>query len=205
MKSVFKTMLWAAFLAALPLAAAERIAVVDLDKVFREYYKSRIAEEAIREQGETYRAYMLQLNDQRTKLIEEARKARFNAQNLALSAEEQRKAAEQAAQLNAAVKEKESEIKLYGESRSAAMRELEQRKRLEIMNDIRAAIRRQAAAGGFLYVFDNSGRTMNDQPAILLFPDGCDLTRPVIEELNRTAVKPAPAKPGETEKVKTNP
>ena len=172
------------------LAAAERIAAVDLDKVFREYYKSRIAEEAIREQAETYRAYMLQLNDQRNKLIEEARKARFNSQNLALSAEEQRKAQERAAQLEAAVKEKGNEIQLYGESRAKAMREMEQRKRQEIMTDIRASIRRQAAAGGFLYVFDSSGRTMNEQPAILLFPDNCDLTVPVITDLNRTAVKP---------------
>lgn len=199
-----KAALWAVLFSALELAAAERIAVVDLDKVFREYYKSRIAEEAIREQSETYRAYMLQLNDQRTKLVEEARKARFNAQNLALSAEEQRKAAEHAAQLEAAVKEKNSEIQLYGESRAAAMRELEQRKRQEIMTDIRSGIRRQAAAGGFLYVFDSSGRTMNDQPAILLFPENCDLTRPVIEELNRTAVRPSPAA-GEDKGAKTNP
>lgn len=183
-------------LSAAALPAAERIAAIDLDKVFREYYKSRIAEESIREQGETYRAYMIQLNDQRTKLMEEARKARFNAQNLALSAEEQRKAAERAAQLENAVKEKSSEIQLYGESRAAAMRELEQRKRREIMTDIRSGIRRQAAARGFLYVFDSSGRTMNEQPAILLFPEGCDLTRAVIEDLNRTAVKPRAAVSG---------
>ena len=190
MRFSVKTVGLCALLLSLSLPAAERIAVVDLDKVFREYYKSRIAEEAIREQGETYRAYMLQLNDQRNRLIEDARKARFNAQNLALSAEEQRKAGERAAQLESAVKEKGSEIQLYGESRAKAMRELEQRKRQEIMTDIRASIRRQAAAGGFLYVFDSSGRTMNEQPAILLFPESCDLTAPVITDLNRTAVKP---------------
>ena len=204
MRFSVKTVGLCALLLSLSLPAAERIAVVDLDKVFREYYKSRIAEETIREQGETYRAYMLQLNDQRNRLIEDARKARFNAQNLALSAEEQRKAAEHAAQLENAVKEKNSEIQLYGESRSAAMRELEQRKRQEIMTDIRAGIRRQAAAGGFLYVFDSSGRTMNEQPAILLFPENCDLTRTVIEDLNRTAVKPRPADGG-GQKTKTNP
>ena len=40
-------------------SGTERIAVVDLDKVFREYYKSRIAEDAIRAQGETCRGYLV--------------------------------------------------------------------------------------------------------------------------------------------------
>lgn len=181
------------FAFSLSLAAAERIAVVDLDKVFSEYYRSRIAEESIREQGETYRSYMLQLNAQRDKLVEEARRARFNAQNLALSPEERRKAEENAAQIENALREKTSEIRLYGESRAKAIRELEQRKRQEIMADIRAGIRRQAAAGGFLYVFDISGKTMNEQPAILLYPENCDITKPLIEDLNRTAVKPRAA------------
>ena len=74
--------------AAVPASAAERIAVVDLDKIFHEYYKSRIAEETIRTQGESYRSYLIQLNDRRQKLIAEARAAAFNAQNVALSPEE---------------------------------------------------------------------------------------------------------------------
>ena len=73
--------------AAVPAAGAERIAVVDLDKIFHEYYKSRIAEETIRTQGESYRSYLIQLNDRREKLAEEARTAAFNSRNVALSPE----------------------------------------------------------------------------------------------------------------------
>ena len=179
--------------AAVPAAGAERIAVVDLDKIFHEYYKSRIAEETIRTQGESYRSYLIQLNDRRQKLIAEARAAAFNAQNVALSTEEAAKARKTAAQAEAALKTIEDEIAAYQENMVKTLRELEVRKRAEILDDIRNCVRRRAAAEGYVYVFDASGRTLNEQPALLVFPEGCDLTKVVIEELNRTAVKPRPA------------
>ena len=95
--------LFSAVLTGLCLAAAssygaeERIAVVDLEKVFREYYKSRIAEDTIRSQGETYRGYLVQLNDRREKLRAEVRVAIQNSQNVALAPEEMRKARQTAA------------------------------------------------------------------------------------------------------------
>ena len=180
-------------LAAVAASGSERIAVVDLDKIFREYYKSRIAEETIRSQGESYRSYLIQLNDRRKKLVEEARAAAFNAQNVALSPEEAAKARKTAVQAEAALKTLDEEIAAYQENMVKTLRELEQRKRAEILDDIRNCVRRRAAAEGYLYVFDSSGRTLNEQPALLVFPENCDLTKVVIEELNRTAVKPRPA------------
>ena len=180
-------------LAAVAATGTERIAVVDLDKIFREYYKSRIAEETIRSQGESYRSYLIQLNDRRKKLVEEARAAAFNAQNVALSPEEAAKARKTAVQAEAALKTLDEEIAAYQENMVKTLRELEQRKRAEILDDIRNCVRRRAAAEGYVYVFDSSGRTLNEQPALLVYPEGCDLTKVVIGELNRTAVKPRPA------------
>ena len=182
-------------LAATAFGTEHRIAVVDLERVFREYYKSRIAEETIRTQGETYRSYLLQLNDRREKLRVELRIAVQNAQNIALTQEEMLKARQLAAKLEAELKALDSEIELYQANMIKSIRELEQRKRAEIVEDIRRCLRKRAAAEGYLYVFDSSGRTMNEQPALLIFPETCDLTRVVIEDLNRTAVKPLPVPP----------
>ena len=191
--------LLAAFVAALSLlgvaSGSEKIAVIDLDKVFREYYKSRIAEDTIRTQGETYRGYLVQLNDRREKLRVEARVALQNSQNVALAAEERIKARQLAMKLEAQLKELDSEIELYQENMVKSIRELERVKRAEIVADIEKCVRKRAAAEGYLYVFDSSGKTMNEQPALLVFPPSCDLTNVVIEDLNRTAVKPLPAPP----------
>lgn len=176
-------------------SGSEKIAVIDLDKVFREYYKSRIAEDTIRTQGETYRGYLVQLNDRREKLRAEARVALQNSQNVALAAEERLKARQLAMKLEAQLKELDSEIELYQENMVKSIRELERVKRAEIVADIEKCVRKRAAAEGYLYVFDSSGKTMNEQPALLVFPASCDLTKVVIEDLNRTAVKPRPAPP----------
>lgn len=193
--NICKALLAALTLSCFAAAAsgAERIAVVDLDKIFHEYYKSRIAEETIRTQGESYRGYLIQLNDRREKLAEEARTAAFNSRNVALSPDETLKARQTAAQAEAALRTIESEIAAYQENMVKSLRELEQRKRAEIIEDIRNCVRRRAAAEGYVYVFDSSGKTLNEQPSLLVYPDGCDLTKVVIEELNRTAVKPRPA------------
>ena len=74
------------------------------------------------------------------------------------------------------------------------MREIEQKKREEIMADIYKEIDRRAAAEGFNFIFDSSGKTLNEQPLVLRFPASCDLTGAVIRELNRTKSVPAETK-----------
>ena len=174
------------------LAAAPKIGTVDLERIFKEYYKSRIAEDAIRRQSDTYRKYMLQLNSQLQNLLAEERVAKLNAQNIALDAAEQKKAVEAAETAIRRVREKRAEIELYGRSRTDALRGMETRKRQEVMTDILAEVRRRATAEGYDFVFDRSGRTMNDQPALLVSPAKADFTDSVIRELNRTATKAAP-------------
>lgn len=180
---VFGAMLLALF----SYAGTSNIAVVDLEKVFREYYKSKIAEDQIRRQAGAYRSYLERLNTQLKEAQTNAANARADALNLGLSATERTKAEQRAAAAIRAVSEKRAEIELYSSGRAKDMQKLEADKRNEIMSDIRAELRRRAAAGGYDFVFDVSGKTTNNQPAILLYPEKHDLTREVINSLNRGA------------------
>ena len=180
---VFGAMLLALF----SYAGTSNIAVVDLEKVFREYYKSKIAEDQIRRQAGAYRSYLERLNTQLKEAQTNAANARADALNLGLSATERTKAEQRAAAAIRAVSEKRAEIELYSSGRAKDMQKLEADKRNEIMSDIRAELRRRAAAGGYDFVFDVSGKTTNNQPSILLYPEKHDLTREVINSLNRGA------------------
>ena len=192
--NVFRKLLLIAALL-LPLfcsaGSSAKIAVVDLEKVFREYYKSRIAEDLIKQQAAAYRKYIMQLQEELQQLSDAVKTARRNALNIALSQEEKNKADAEAAAKAKAFRAKEAELKLFAEERSADMRKLENSKRAEIMSDIRAELKKRAAAGGFDFVFDSSGRSMNDQPALLVYPERNDITNAVIRELNRTRTAPA--------------
>ena len=55
------------------------------------------------------------------------------------------------------------------------------------MSDIMAELKKRTAAGGYTYVFDSSGKTTNNQSALLIFPESHDLTKEVISNLNRRA------------------
>ena len=180
---IFGVVLWAL----LSFAGTSSIAVVDLEKVFREYYKSKIAEDQIRRQASAYRSYLERLNTQLKEAQTNAANARADALNLGLSASERTKAEERAAAAIRAVSEKRAEIELYTSGRAKDMQKLESDKRAEIMRDIRAELRRRAASGGYSFVFDSSGRTTNDQPSLLIYPEKHDITAEVINSLNRGA------------------
>ena len=182
-----------AAVSAAPATPAPRIAVIDLQKVFKEYYKSRIAEDFIKQQAEAARLYLGQLTRQLEALNVEARRLETNARNMALDPAKRKEAETEALEAVRKVRAKETEIQLYVRERKQEMEGLEARKREEIIADIRAEIQKRAAAGGYDWVFDSSGMTTNSQPAVLLFPAKHDISAAVIRELNRRG-NPKPKK-----------
>jgi outer membrane protein len=168
---------------------SSKIGVVNLAKVFREYYKSKIAQEAIKRQAQAYRNYLIRMNKEYVKLVTDAQNARKDSLNIALS-EKAKKAAEvkadKLAQESAA---KKAEIEVYARNRRTDMQKLENSRRKEIMIDIQSAVSKRAAIEGYDYVFDSSGMTMNNQPALLVFPKSADITEVIIKDLNYTGTK----------------
>lgn len=179
-------------------AEAQRFAVVHLERVFREYRRSRIAEDAIKQQAEIYRLYMVKQGGLLARLRKDAEASRIQAGNPVLTQEERIRLGGEAVVKAKEVAAKEAELQLYVSERARTMREIELKKREEIMVDIRREVDRRATAEGFDFVLDSSGKTMNEQPAVLRFPASCDLTEAVIRELNRAMTeekKPAAAEP----------
>lgn len=173
-------------------SGADRIGVVDLERVFREYHKSRSVEEFINQRADAVRTYLAQMKTQLDSLRAEARKLGTDAANPALNETERRAARSRAAEAARKVRAKEAEIELYSSEVARDMRELESKKRAEIMADINAEVKRRATARGFNFIIDKSGRSLNAQPVLIVFPAGRDISDEVIRELNRTAPKNAP-------------
>ena len=179
-----------ALLAFFSVQGADRIGTVDLERVFREYHKSRAVEEFINRRADAVRAYMKQMSEELKKLQSEMYRLGTDASNPALNAADLANARKAAADAEAKVKAKAAEIQLYSTQITKEIRELENKKRQEIMADINAEIRRRANIRGFNFILDRSGKTLNGQPALLVSPDDRDITAEVIRELNRTAAKP---------------
>ena len=124
--------------AATALSAAEslKIAVVDMARIFDDYYKTRIVQSQLEEQQSVYRTHVTAMNEEYNKLQEEYKVLLDAAQNITLKeAERQEKAAEASKKL-AEVKQKERDINQYLTEKSRQFKELEDTKRTEITAEI---------------------------------------------------------------------
>ena len=187
MKKSFLLLLSALFMTVTLAAAESKIAVVDLEKVFREYYKSKIAEDMIRRQTGIYQNYLERLVKELKDAQTKAANAKADALNIGLSEKERAKAEKEATEAIRLVTEKRAEIELYRSGRAKDIQKLEDEKRKEIMDDIKAELKKRAASGGYTYVLDSSGKTTNNQSAVLIYPERHDITKEVISSLNRRA------------------
>lgn len=185
MKKMVLGLLLAAF--AFGLQARElKLAVVDMEKIFREYYKSKVAEEAIKAQAEIYRNYVVKLNTEATKLTEQYKVALDGSQNIALSENERKKHAAETERLEREIKMKVAEREDYATGKNRQMQELELKKRNEVVEDIRNEVKRRSAAEGYDLVLDISGKTLNDIATVVHYNANMDITKEIITELNRS-------------------
>lgn len=173
--------------AAATLSAAEplKIAVVDMARVFDDYYKTRIVQSQLEEQQSVYRTHVTAMNEEYNKLQEEYKVLLDAAQNITLKeAERQGKAAEASKKL-AEVKQKERDINQYLTEKSRQFKELEDSKRTEITAEILGEVERLATVDGYDIVLDYSGKTTSSLASVVFFKPNLDITDAVLKELNR--------------------
>ena len=165
----------------------ERIAVVNMETVFRQYYKSRIAADTLRQQSEVYRNYIMAEQTRLRELEKEMNTARDAAQNLALSAAERESRKQLFTAKAQELKQKRAELQNYMLERNRTLSNVEKNKRQEILTDIREEAKKQAVSGGYTFVLDSSGMTTSGIPAVLYAPPTADLTAKILKSLNATA------------------
>lgn len=174
-------------LAATPAHAQQKIVFIDLDRAFSEFYKTRMADTQLKEQADEF-------NEERQKLVEEFQKlqeafneARDEAQSSALSDEalaEKRDAAEEKL---VELREFESRIRRFDESRRKQLDDQGRRMRKRIVDEIKLAVQNYARAQAFDAVVDSSGQTLNGVEVLLYLDAKVDITDDVLDILNKGA------------------
>ena len=105
-------------------AAELKIAVIDMQKTFREYEKTKTIEIKLNQQMEVFKEYSTQLNQQYQNLRKQYESARDDSQNIALSAAERENKRQKAQQLYESLKLKEQEMNSYKESRKTQISDM---------------------------------------------------------------------------------
>ena len=202
MKRILAALVLALTLAAGARAAELKIAVIDMQKTFQEYEKTKTIEIKLNQQMEVFKEYSNQLNQQYQNLRKQYESARDDSQNIALSSAERENRRQKAQQLYESLKLKEQEMTSYTESRKTQIRDMYTKLRDEVVDEIRKAVHNKAVIEGYTIVLDQSGGSLEDIGFVIYVQPGLDITDAIIQDLNRGYHKDAndPAGAAEPEK-----
>lgn len=178
-------------LTATPAAAEMKVGIVDMNKVFTSYYKTKEAEARLNDARaqaktdldgrlETLKSDMEQIN----KLEADAKKPELTAdkQQAAIRARDEK--------INE-VRNLDREIGEFRQTRERQLQEQFMRMRGDIVQDIMKVVDARVKSEGFDLVFDKSGQGISQVPVVLFSAPSMDFSDSLITELNKAAPKKA--------------
>lgn len=168
-----------------PLAQAQgKIASIDLQKVFDNYWKTKQISDNLQTQGKDYQTRRETLIKQYQAVNEEYRKLRESATDPAASSSEREKRVKEADAKLVEVRGMEKDITDYDNTTKSQIVETQARMKKNIVRDIREKIAQIAKKDGFSMVIDTAAEARTETP-IILYNDGSnDLTEKVLSLLN---------------------
>jgi Skp family chaperone for outer membrane proteins len=161
-----------------------RIAFVNMEQVFEQYYKTQRADRRLKDQA-------LEFNTERSELIEKIEKmeADFNALreeagDETLSKDGQDRKRSEAEAVLVELRATEQEIKQFEQTRRRQLEEQGRRMRKAIVDDIDEVIKRVASERSLFAVIDSSGPSLNQVPVFLYSDPSSDITAAIVALLN---------------------
>lgn len=171
----------------LPAWAEQKIAIIDLKKIFDEYYKTKIADAAIKEDAANLDKERKALTDQYQKLADDYKKALEDANNQAISFDEREKRKKGAEGKLIEINEIEQSIKQFDRTARGNLEEKQRIAREKILKEIQTIVNNKAKAGGYAMVIDSAAEGASRTTVVLYTNGQDDLTTPVLKELNANA------------------
>jgi outer membrane protein len=185
-RSAFTAVLLAAGLlwgGAATVQAQSKFAVVDLQKIFEGYYKTKQADTQLRERGaDAEKQYKGMLEDY-SKANDEYKKLVESANDQAVAADEREKRKKSAESKVLELNEIEKSLTQFRREKQATFDEQKMRMRDQIVREIREVVNNKARTGGYTMILDSSAKSFNQVPFIL-FNAGPDLTDEVLSQMN---------------------
>lgn len=162
----------------------DRIVFVDMNKVFDEYYKTKLAEGQIKEDEAQFKKELQGMVDEYKALQEEFKKVREESENRVLSEEARSKSRASAEEKLVELREMEAKLRRFEESKRRQMTETMKRVRDKLVVEIKGTLSDYAKSQGFMAVLDASGDNLNGVPNILYYDSNRDITASLLELLN---------------------
>lgn len=178
----------AAWLGAAPLAQAqgekERIVFVDMNKVFDDFYKTKLAQDNLKDQEAEFKEELQKQVDEFKALQDKFKKVREESEDRVLNEDARNARRAEAEEMLVELREMESKVRRFEETKRRQVADTMKRVRDNLVVEIKKTLADYAKSQGFLAVLDASGDNMNGVPNILFFDETRDITSALLDLLN---------------------
>lgn len=186
-KLILATFVLALVLGATTASAQGRIATVDLKKLFDNYYKTKLADTALKERGAELEKEFKGMMEEYTKIKDEYKTLAASAADQAISDSEREKKKKQAEEKLISIKDQEEALQKFQAQARTAVDEQRRRMRDNILGDVRKAVDGKAKVAGYTLVIDVAAETINNTPVVLFSNGENDITDGVLAQINANA------------------
>lgn len=168
-------------------AAEQKIAIIDLQGVFTNFFKTKIADAAIRDEAGALDKDRKALTDQYQKITEDYKKALEDASNQAISADERDKRKKAAEGKLIDINDLEQQIKQFDRTARGNLEEKQRMARDKILVQIKSVVATKAQAGKYTLVLDTAGEGLSRTSVVFYNNGENDITAEVLKALNADA------------------
>lgn len=179
----------------MPCASAQvmKVGIVDMNRVFAEYYKTKNAEQDVNDQKELAKKELEERNKRYKELIEKYQLLAKQIKDPAITAELRSQKQEEANTIASEARSLEREKKEFADRRQRMLLTEVDRARKAIIEEIQDLVKATAKQRNYDIVFDKSGVGTRGIPFLLHSKDAVDFSEVLIEELNKDAPASKPA------------
>ncbi len=184
-----------AALLSMPANAQGKVGVIDLQKVFDNFWRTKQADVQIKDRLSEFEKLGATMFEDYKKANEEFGKQMEAANDPALSNEEKDKRRKDLEKKRKDILEMENNLKQFQQNSQKSLMEQKFRVRESILREVRGVIEEKAKAGGFNMVLDTAALSANQTPILLystLSGSENDLSESVSKQLAASAPPDAP-------------
>ncbi len=168
-------------------AQQQKLATINLQKVFDSFWQTKRADTRLQERNEEFKKTNTELTDGYKKANEEYKKLIDSASDQAMSAEEREKRKKAAEVKLSDITGMESQIRQFQTTARSTLLEEQRRLRETILEQIRNVVTAKAKKAGYFLVFDTAAQSKNETLVFLYSSNENDMTEEVLKELNKDA------------------
>ena len=180
----FKAIILSLAASALAVVAADKVAYLNLEKVFNEYYRTYQENYQFEQQRISYQNRMRLMEEEYEETMRKAEAARDAAEDDLRSQQEKEDARRKFIGYMERIREKQAEIMQCRETDGQQLHARQANTIHALVEELTGKIREYAKANGYTHVYEVSGLTSAQAPTLLVYPEDQEITAAVTQFVN---------------------